>query len=113
DGAIFSRERLAEGLENLRKAYDELGYINYTGVPEFGFDDEKKLAFLEIDIEEGKQFYLTRVEILGLDDSSRREVLNDLRVGQVYNQRLFGLNKTALLVPRLLLAPTECSPRDP
>jgi outer membrane protein insertion porin family len=91
DGAIFSRERIAEGLENLRKAYGELGYINYTGVPESSFDDEKKLAFLEIDIDEGKQFYLTRVEILGLDDPSRREVLKDLRVGQVYNQRLFEL----------------------
>jgi outer membrane protein insertion porin family len=91
DGAIFSRERMAEGLENLRKAYGELGYINYTGVPESSFDDEKKLAFVEIDIDEGKQFHLTRVEILGLDGSSRREVLKDLRVGQIYNQRLFEL----------------------
>jgi outer membrane protein assembly factor BamA len=91
DGAIFSRERVAEGLENLRKAYGELGYINYTGVPESSFDDEKKLAFLEIDIDEGKQFHLTRVEILGLDGHSRREVLKDLHVGQVYNQRLFDL----------------------
>jgi outer membrane protein insertion porin family len=91
DGVILSRERIAEGLDNLRKAYGELGYINYTGVPESSFDDEKKLAFLEIDIDEGKQFYLTRVEIVGLDDPSRREVLKDLRVGQVYNQRLFEL----------------------
>ena len=91
DGAIFRRERMAEGLENLRKAYGELGYINYAGVPESSFDDERKLAFLEIDIDEGKQFHLTRVEILGLDGSSRREVLKDLRVGQVYNQRLFDL----------------------
>ena len=40
------------------------GYINYTGVPDTTFDDEKKLPFLEIDIDEGKQFYLTRVDIL-------------------------------------------------
>ncbi len=91
DGAIFSREKMAEGLENLRKAYGELGYINYTGVPESSFDDEKKLAFLEVDIDEGKQFHLTRVEILGLDGPSRRELLKDLGVGQVYNQRLFDL----------------------
>lgn len=91
DGAIFSRERVAKGLENLRKAYGELGYINYTGVPESSFDNEGKLAFLEIDIDEGKQFHLTRVEILGLDGPSRREVLKDLGVGQVYNQRLFDL----------------------
>jgi len=92
DGEIFSRERIAVGLENLRKAYGELGYLNYTGVPDTTFDDEKKLAFLEIDIDEGKQFHLTRVDILGLDGPSQREVLKDMRVGQIYNQRLFELS---------------------
>lgn len=89
DGEIFGRERIALGLENLRKAYGEFGYINYTGVPDTTFDDERKLAFLEIDIDEGRQFYLTRVDILGLDGPSEREVLKDMRVGQIYNQRLF------------------------
>jgi outer membrane protein insertion porin family len=80
------------GLENLRKAYGEFGYINYTGVPDTTFDDERKLAFLEIDLDEGRQFYLTRVDILGLDGPSKREVLKDMRVGQIYNQRLFQLS---------------------
>ena len=30
DGDIFSREKIAKGMENLRKAYGEYGYINYT-----------------------------------------------------------------------------------
>jgi outer membrane protein insertion porin family len=93
EGEIFT-ERVAVGLENLRKAYGELGYLNYTGVPDTTFDDEKKLAFLEIDIDEGKQFHLTRVDILGLDGPSQREVLKDMRVGQIYNQRLFELSLT-------------------
>jgi len=92
NGEIFSRERVAVGLENLRKLYGQFGYINYTGVPNTTFDDEKKLAFLEVDIDEGKQFYLTRVVILGLDGPSQREVLKDMRVGQIYNQRLFDLS---------------------
>jgi outer membrane protein insertion porin family len=94
EGEIFTRERIAVGLENLRKAYGELGYLNYTGVPDTTFDDEKKLAFLEIDIDEGKQFHLTRVDILGLDGPSQREVLKEMRVGQIYNQRLFELSLT-------------------
>lgn len=92
DGAIFSREKIAAGLENVRRAYGEFGYINYTGVPNTTFDDEEKLVFLEIDIDEGKQFYLTRVDILGLAGPSRQEVLRDMRVGQIYNQRLFELS---------------------
>jgi hypothetical protein len=91
DHGIFSRESIAKGLENLRKAYGELGYINYTGVPESSFDDEKKLGFLDIDIDEGKQFHLTRVDILGLDGASERRVRKDFGVGQIYNYRLFEL----------------------
>ena len=65
DGDLFSREKIAKGLERLRKAYGEFGYINYTGVPSTTFDDDKKLAFLEIDIDEGKQFYVRRIEFNG------------------------------------------------
>ena len=42
DGDIFSREKIAKGLENLRKAYGDRGYINFTSVPDTKFDDEKK-----------------------------------------------------------------------
>jgi len=91
DGEIFSREKVASGLENLRKAYDELGYINFTSVPDTQFDDENQLISLVIDVDEGKQFYIRSVDVLGLDEASRQEVLKDFPVGQIYNQRLFVL----------------------
>ncbi|MGA9902419.1 MAG: POTRA domain-containing protein, partial [Terriglobales bacterium] len=37
DGEIFSREKVAKGLENLRKAYGQAGYINFTSVPDTKF----------------------------------------------------------------------------
>jgi outer membrane protein insertion porin family len=94
DGDIFSREKIAKGLENLRKAYGEYGYINYTGVPSTTFDDDKKLAFLEIDIDEGKQFYVRRIEFQGntttRDKVIRRELA--LEEGGIYNSRLWELS---------------------
>jgi outer membrane protein insertion porin family len=33
DGDIFSRDKIAKGLEALRKAYGQYGYINYTAFP--------------------------------------------------------------------------------
>ena len=94
DGDIFSREKVAKGLENLRKAYGEYGYINYTGVPSTTFDDEKKLANLEIDIDEGKQFYVRRIEFQGntttRDKVIRRELA--LEEGGIYNSRLWELS---------------------
>jgi outer membrane protein insertion porin family len=94
DGDIFSREKIAKGLENLRKAYGTAGYINFTSVPGQSFDDEKKLISLEIDVDEGKQFYVRRIEFQGntttRDKVIRREMV--LEEGGVYNSRLWELS---------------------
>src|SRR6202043_1153727 len=94
DGDIFSREKIAKGIEALRKAYGENGYINFTPVPSTTFDDEKKLGFLEIDVDEGKQFYVRRIEFVGntttRDKVIRRELA--LEEGGVYNSRLWELS---------------------
>ena len=97
DGDIFSREKVAKGLENLRKAYGEAGYINFTSVPDTKFDDEKKTVDLMIDVDEGKQFYVRRIEFQGntttRDKVIRREIA--LEEGQVYNSRLLGTQPAA------------------
>jgi outer membrane protein insertion porin family len=94
DGDIFSREKMAKGIENLRKAYGEAGYINYTGVPDTSFDDEKKLVNVVFDVDEGKQFYVRRIEFAGntttRDKVIRREIA--LEEGNVYNSRYWELS---------------------
>jgi outer membrane protein insertion porin family len=94
DGDIFSKEKVAKGLENLRKAYGELGYINFTSIPDTRFDDDKKLIFLDIDVDEGKAFYVRRIEFQGntttRDKVIRREIA--LEEGNVYNSRLWELS---------------------
>ena len=94
DGEIFSREKVAKGLENLRKAYGEAGYINFTSVPDTKFDDEKKIVNLDVDVDEGKQFYVRRIEFQGntttRDKVIRREVA--LEEGQIYNSHFWELS---------------------
>jgi len=94
DGDVFSRQKIGKGLEALRKAYGELGYINFTPVPDTTFDDEKKQAFLNIDVDEGKQFYVRRIEFQGntttRDKVIRRELA--LEEGGIYNSRLWELS---------------------
>ncbi|MGA8618289.1 MAG: outer membrane protein assembly factor BamA [Candidatus Sulfotelmatobacter sp.] len=94
DGDIFSKEKVAKGLENLRKAYGELGYINFTSIPDTHFDDDKKQIFLDIDVDEGKAFYVRRIEFQGntttRDKVIRREIA--LEEGNVYNSRLWELS---------------------
>ncbi len=94
DGDVFSKEKIAKGLENLRKAYGELGYINFTSIPDTRFDDEKKLIYLDIDVDEGKQFYVRRIEFQGntttRDKVIRREIA--LEEGNIYNSHLWELS---------------------
>ncbi|MGB8012033.1 MAG: outer membrane protein assembly factor BamA [Terriglobales bacterium] len=94
DGEIFSREKVAKGLENLRKAYGEAGYINFTSVPDTKFDDDKKTVDLVVDVDEGKQFYVRRIEFQGntttRDKVIRREIA--LEEGQIYNSHYWELS---------------------
>ena len=91
DGEVFNRESISKGLENLRKAYADIGYINFTPVPDTVLDEAQKLITLKIDIDEGKQFFVRRIEFQGntttRDKVIRREVA--LEEGQAYNQRLW------------------------
>ncbi|MGA8290437.1 MAG: outer membrane protein assembly factor BamA [Acidobacteriaceae bacterium] len=94
DGQVLNTSLIGKGLENMRKAYGELGYINFTPVPTPRIDEPKKLVFLNIDIDEGKPYYVSRIEFRGntttRDSVIRRELL--LEEGQVYNSHLWEMS---------------------
>ncbi len=91
DGDWFSATLIQKGLENLKKAYGQLGYINFGAIPKPVFDDQKRTVSLAIDIDEGKPFYVSRIEFQGntitRDRVIRRELMLD--EGQVYNSQLW------------------------
>ena len=94
DGEYFNATVMSKGLENLKKAYGQLGYINFGAVPTASFDEAKKTVTLNIDIDEGKPFYVGRIEIQGntltRDRVIRRELM--LEEGQVYNSNLWEMS---------------------
>ncbi len=91
DGDWFNATLISKGLDNLKKAYGQLGYINFGAIPRPSFDDQKKTVSLVIDIDEGKPFYVSRIEFQGntitRDRVIRRELMLD--EGQVYNSQLW------------------------
>ena len=91
DGDWFNATMIGKGLENLKKAYGGMGYINFGAIPKPVFDEEKKTVSLNIDIDEGKPFYVSRIEFQGntttRDKVIRRELM--LEEGQVYNSQLW------------------------
>jgi len=91
DGDYFNATLVGKGLENLKKAYGQLGYINFAAAPRFEFDEAKKTLVMIVDCDEGKPFFVSRIEIQGntltRDRVIRRELM--LEEGQVYNSQLW------------------------
>ncbi len=91
DGDWFNATMIGKGLENLKKAYGTLGYINFGAIPKPVFDDAKKTVSLNVDIDEGKQFFVSRIEFTGntitRDKVIRRELMLD--EGSVYNSQMW------------------------
>jgi outer membrane protein insertion porin family len=93
DDNVANREEIAKGLENLRKVYEVQGYINATFVPEARFDDDEQVVSFDIDVDEGKQFVVNSINLIG-EDAKSLEVASKhliLKPGQVYNRRFVDL----------------------
>jgi len=94
DGEWFNRTAVSKGLDELRKAYGSLGYINETNIPDTEVDEQTKTITLKIDVDEGKQFFVRRIEFSG-NTTTRDKVIRRqlaLEEGQVYNSRLWELS---------------------
>jgi outer membrane protein insertion porin family len=94
DGDIFDKHLVGKGLDNLRKAYGELGYIDFSSVPTTEIDEEKKMITLNIEMEEGKPYFVRRIEFQGNTTTRDRVIRRELLVqeGQVFNSRLWEIS---------------------
>lgn len=94
DGDWYNGKLFFKGLEALRKAYGSQGYIKFIGTPTPRFDDARHLIYFDIDCDEGKQFYIARIEFTGntltRDKVIRRELM--MEEGQVYNSQAVDLS---------------------
>ena len=90
DGDLFNVSMVREGLDNLRRVYGELGHINFTSVPDTQVDEETRTISLVIDVDEGKTFYISSVNVIGLEGRDESSALKEfsLAPGHVYNTRL-------------------------
>ena len=94
DGDWFNYTLFGKGLQNLQKAYGGQGYINFVPTPVPRFDEAKKLVYFDIECDEGKKFFISRIEFTGntitRDKVIRRELL--VEEGQPYNAQLVDLS---------------------
>jgi outer membrane protein insertion porin family len=93
-GEIFSTAKLRKGLEELRKLYGQFGYIDMVPEPDFELLPNSDRLNLVLNIDEGKQFIVRRIDFQGntttRDKVIRRELLLD--EGDMFNTRLWELS---------------------
>ncbi len=91
DGDWFDATAFGKGLQALTKQFNQGGYINFAPVPTPKYNDAAKTIAFNIDLDEGKQFKVSRIEFTGnkitRDFVIRRELL--VEEGQVYNSALW------------------------
>lgn len=93
-GEIFSVDKVRKALDNYKKLYGEWGFIDFVAEPDTGMDRTNKQINLTLDISEGKQFYVRRIEFQGntttRDKVIRREILLD--EGDLFNNRYWEVS---------------------
>ncbi|MBI4462016.1 MAG: outer membrane protein assembly factor BamA [Acidobacteria bacterium] len=93
-GDLFNVTKIRKSLEDYRKLYSSVGFINATTIPETTIDDDQRIIDLSLDIDPGKQFFVRRIEFVGntttRDKVIRREIMLD--EGTVFNSRLWELS---------------------
>ena len=93
ENAVFNVEKLRKGLENLKKLYGEFGYIDFVAEPNFEFRDDEDPPKIDLNFiaDEGKQFFVRRINFSGntttRDKVIRRELMLD--EGDMFNTRLW------------------------
>ncbi len=89
-GAVFSTEKLQKGLDNLKKLYGDFGYIDFVPSPDpepYG----KNQIDLTIDVDEGHQFFVRRIDFSGNTSTRDRVIRRELLIdeGDLYSNRLW------------------------
>ncbi len=94
DGDWFNYTAFGKGLDALKKAYGQYGYIDFVPNPIPHFDEAQHLVSFNIECVEGKKFSISRIEFTGntitRDKVIRRELL--VEEGQAYNSQLVDLS---------------------
>ena len=91
DGDTFNIQRIRDGLKNMRDAYGHFGYINFTPSPRTDIDEANHTLTVTIEVDEGKQYYVRRIEFQGNTTTRDKVIRRELAVdeGGIYDQKLW------------------------
>jgi outer membrane protein insertion porin family len=94
EGDVFSAAKIRKAMETYTNIYGQYGFIDFVPEPETDIDEQTKHINVTMKFDEGKQYYVRRIEFSGntttRDKVIRRELLID--EGQLFNKRAWEVS---------------------
>lgn len=81
-GDIVDLTKMRKGIQNLTKLYGRFGYINFVANPNFTPDETRKIVNVTLDMEEGKPFFVRRIEFSGNTTTRDKVIRRALLIGE-------------------------------
>jgi hypothetical protein len=100
-GDEFRRSKIAAGLESMRDLYGSHGFLESVFVPDVQLDSSST-AKLNIEVQEGAQYRMDKLEISGLPEEAEKfQVRWELAPGAIFDATYVGtfLEKNGSLLP--------------
>jgi hypothetical protein len=94
NGAMFSSQKIADGLNNLRDLYGSAGYANFGAIPKATYDDAHHIFTLNIDVDQGIPVSFGKLLMEGVEPRAgvAQQLLTSWKEieGKRYNLRLLN-----------------------
>jgi outer membrane protein insertion porin family len=91
---VFSAAKIRKAMEDYTKIYGQYGFIDFVPQPDTEIDEKRKLINITMKFDEGKQYYVRRIDFSGntttRDKVIRRELLID--EGQLFDKHRWELS---------------------
>ncbi len=88
EGDIFDVAKIRESIDGMMKLYHSHGYVNFVATPETEADDATQHISLRMELDEGKQFRVRKVEVIGLKPSEAAMLTSKVKPGDFFQYSL-------------------------
>ncbi len=84
EGDVFNVAKIRESLDAMHRRYVENGYINFVTTPNTEVNDATQRISIIFELDQGKQFRISKVEVHGLDPGREAVLLSKLHPGDIF-----------------------------
>jgi len=88
EGDIFDVAKIRESIDGMKKLYNSHGYIEFIATPETEPDDSTQRVSLIMELYEGKQFRVRKVDVFGLQPSEAAMLTSRVKPGDFFQYSL-------------------------